>query len=709
MIDQSNNKNVNSTVTAQPLAGGQQTPAQQTQTEDKSTQTSQTPATFQTGMSSTQAGAQQQPTQQKSKGPASSGMFTNIQKYVQKNQPQAQQMAQAVTQNIGSQASEIAEQAKQKEAQMQQSLAANTAAMEAQKKEAGQIVGGIMGADYDPTTGQYQAQPAQQPTTIKDTINDPMNGIAISTAKHPNGIPNTAPTGFVDNMPKLIDPRLRDAAQKDFLGDKYDQYKADMDNALNNLVPGNDESLANLAKIEESYGLTGNWFDPYKERSFDYRNNTFKQELTPEEQQARFQELMKGPTGISEVGNLNIAQQNQRARALQQLAGTAGTEMGRRGLLQDTFRQGDREYTQGMGSLDQLITSGDQAAREALVTGVQEQAQGLQDQLQQVGSDANKAKMAQDIAIRNFGTDITQLNEDAQTAIINQVDVEVENQKREFQDKIDEMKVIASGQLASSLKYANENAFYDALMAQFDPKAYGNKGQGRDYQDYMSIKAMLDPNIDLKQSLTAKGLYSTGFGRPVDKDLSNTLTLGYGSTGQNRIANVFEGLLEDAANYGLDPDQYRKKLQDLAQSRRRSDVYGWHGHTKGKKSGFLTYDASKFKDLTSQLFSDIKSARENALQRQLENKYKDQYRDVLKEGQTYEDFVSGDWIDRSGVASQDQTSKMAALRRLTGLNTDKLGTELEGQYGQDKSFFERLKKDLSVDKPEVKTGGTVKR
>lgn len=100
MIDQSNNKNVNSTVTAQPLAGGQQTPAQQTQTEDKSTQTSQTPATFQTGMSSTQAGAQQQPTQQKSKGPASSGMFTNIQKYVQKNQPQAQQMATAVTTNI---------------------------------------------------------------------------------------------------------------------------------------------------------------------------------------------------------------------------------------------------------------------------------------------------------------------------------------------------------------------------------------------------------------------------------------------------------------------------------------------------------------------------------------------------------------------------------------------------------------------------------
>jgi len=369
--DASNNQpDQNQVVSSTPLSGGQQ-PAAQTQPQDSQpNQAPSQPSTVQAGMSSTQAGAAQQPTQQKS---ASSGMFTNIQKYVQKNKPQAQKMASAVTQNVGSQASEIAEQAKQKEAQMKESLAANTAAMEAQKKEAGQIVGGIMGADYDPTTGQYQA-PAS---------------------------PELNRTQVVDSKQYVTGGQIHGGGM----------VQKPMQQNYGQVLPKLGES--NIAPSEQKQVITGEI-----------------PQLTPEEQQARFQELTKGPTGISQVGNLNIAQQNQRARALQQLAGTANTEMGRRGLLQDTFRQGGKEYTQGMGSLDQLITSGDQQARDALVTGVQEQAKGLQGKLGDIVQQSNIAKLAQEKAIRDFGGGIEELAQNPLTELENNLKTKVDQEKK---------------------------------------------------------------------------------------------------------------------------------------------------------------------------------------------------------------------------------------------------------------------------------------
>jgi hypothetical protein len=701
--DASNNQqDQNQVVSSTPLSGGQQ-PAAQTQPQDSQpNQAPSQPSTVQAGMSSTQAGAAQQPTQQKS---ASSGMFTNIQKYVQKNKPQAQKMASAVTQNVGSQASEIAEQAKQKEAQMKESLAANTAAMEAQKKEAGQIVGGIMGADYDPTTGQFQTQPAQKPTTIKDMANDPMNGIAISTAKHPNGIPAAGPTGFVDNMPKLIDPKLRDAAQKDFLGDKYDQYKADMDNALNNFVPGNDESLANLAKIEESYGLTGNWFDPYKERSFDYRNNTFKQELTPEEQQARFQELMKGPTGVSEVGNLNIAQQNQRARALQQLAGTANTEMGRRGLLQDTFRQGGKEYTQGMGSLDQLITSGDAQAREALVTGVQDQAQGLQDQLQQVSSDANTAKMAQDMAMKNFGSQVAEMAEDPLSGMTTDMKKAYEDELAARQALFDPesseyQQAIAGAQAQMDAKRAMlEGGSYADLLEQSLEEAYGlaapMKGVGRSGAKSTGIEGYIQQLRDFEKTGKVKmpdtfrvrnGKYLKVPGKVLEgAEAQKYLDQGGGTRVTHHKNRAMITRLNDVLRkkLGMDKDLYGM------------DEFGGKGFAWGENNQRYKQSLGGLRNFYKDQLNKMGSA-EDILRRRLES----------TTGSSLADLQSGADINQYETISDEQVNKMNALKGLLG-QQDIITPEMRGDYVKSSDLFQTLKdympEDIAMGK--TKTGG----
>lgn len=132
---------------------------------------------------------------------------------------------------------------------------------------------------------------------------------------------------------------------------------------------------------------------------------------------SKFQNLMQGNVqGIQQVGDLNLAQQQNRASALARLAEGAGTEQGRRNLLGETFRkQGD--YTQGMSGLDQLITSGDKAARESLVTGIGEQAQGLKSQLGDITTQAQQGLASQQQALRSLGGDISGLATGAASGI----------------------------------------------------------------------------------------------------------------------------------------------------------------------------------------------------------------------------------------------------------------------------------------------------
>lgn len=682
--DASNNQqDQNQVVSSTPLSGGQQPAAQPQPQDSQPAQAPSQPSTVQAGMSSTQAGAAQQPTQQKS---ASSGMFTNIQKYVQKNKPQAQKMASAVTQNVGSQASEIAQQAKDKEAQMQQSLQANQQAMQQQQQEAAAIAGQTSGMNYNQQTGMWESDGRQFDTSQGDSgkwvdIQQPAQPeVTPEMAQQPEQQPTA---GGIAGINKDPFSQNYDNWVQSTLGDKYDSYQEELNAIQNRQIPmdhgpgsANEQAgqqiQADIEALNERYGVG---------------RDTYGQQ--------RYQELMQGPAGISQVGNLNIAQQNQKARALQQLAGTANTEMGRRGLLQDTFRQGDQEYTQGMGSLDQLITSGDEQAREALVTGVQEQAQGLQDQLQQVGSDANKAKMAQDMAMQQFGTDISQLGADAQAAIIGQVDEQVAAEKAALNEQMDAMKEAAMGQF--NQKYADETEFYKAIMGQFAPE--WSKAGNRDWQDYMSMQHNLLGSGDggfLKaiQDRGIGGYTYDGFNRQAfegDKAdfLNKNITLG--SQGAQKLQSAFEGLLENAADFGLDPNIYRKQLQDLGKAGKRSDIYGWSGHQKNRVGDIYSYDVGQFKDITKKLFADMQAAKDNALAKQLEHKY-----GLGAEGA--QDFMSGASIDRAGVATEDQASKMAALRGLLGAETDELGTELgdSAKIGQDTAFFEKLKKGLNL-------------
>jgi hypothetical protein len=579
-FDASNNKaDTNQVVSSTPLAGGQQPPAQQQQKDSQPVQATSQPANVQSGTSTeVQSQQNQQQSQQNTKKP-SSGMFTNIQKYVQKNKPQAQKMASAVSTDVSNQAQEIGSQVQDKQQQMNQALRANQQNLDTQMDQAREYVAEASGMEYDQNTGW-------------------------------NYDPNAIPEG------------------------------------------------------EDPYALT-------------------------DEQESQYQQFMEGPVGVSQVGGLNISEQQQRAEALQQLASQTNTESGRRSLLGESFRD-DGDYTSGMAGLDDLIVTGDPTAREQMIQGVQQQANELQSQIETIGSEANKAKMAQDLAMRNFGTDVSNLSQEAIDQIMSQVNTRVNELTTNLEGQLENLSDSAISQFDQALRYKDATDFYNALLGTFDPSRHGNKkGRHRDYQDYWSVKAMMDPNINLIDFLEKQNM--AGWMRDTNLDPNKYITLGAG--GKTRLDSLFENLIQDAGNYGLDVNSYRQRISPLAQSIRRGDLYGKHWHAGGNKvSGTYAYEADKFNQVVTDIFKDIENKKQEALQRNLKYKY------GLDDDQVQE-FLDAKSINAAGVATADQAARIEALRNLTGSQTDALGTELgeDAGIGSDTEFLLKLIRDYGLD------------
>ena len=123
---------------------------------------------------------------------------------------------------------------------------------------------------------------------------------------------------------------------------------------------------------------------------------------------ARMQDLYRGEVqGLTQVADLNLAQQQAKIQALQNMAQGANTEQGRMNLLKNTFgNQGQTQYTRGLSGLDQLIVSGDQAAREQLVSGTQGQAQGIAQDVQGIQQGISTQRQLQGEALKVLRSDI---------------------------------------------------------------------------------------------------------------------------------------------------------------------------------------------------------------------------------------------------------------------------------------------------------------
>jgi len=492
---------------------------------------------------------------------ASSGMFTNIQKYVAKNQPQAKKMAGAVTQDFGKQAGDIRKAAEDKKAQQDQLLSSN----------------------------------------------------------------------------------------KQVIGESKDWAQGQVDQIMN--APAPTES-----------GTEPVVYNPSAD------------------QQQRFQDLMgSNIEGVNDVQELNLTQQQNRMGALSQLAKGANQEQGRRNLLGNTFKK-QGEYTRGMSGLDQLITSGDKAARESLIKGTQDTTKGLGEDLQGLSQEARGNLIEQQRNIANFGEGIGGIAGTAQTGVSTDIDNAYAAEMKQRAALLDPESAeylaatgAAQGRLDSLKGFIGEDEGYGGLAKYADflqGNARSNWGSNIGISNY--LQKMRDYGNTGQFTLQQED----DDGDSYDKVYSGQAGLDYlnqgGGLGMSHHKDRVEiAELMGAVNkgiYGDDPEG----LYGL------ENVKEWEEHSTSNAQ-----QAVKIMDTYRRLQDQYKGlgSADDIVKRKLKSKFGDQ---------SYEDLASGKDIQRLDVAGQGQIDKINALKSLMG--QEDLITEQ--QYGDQAYTSSQSLKDL---------------
>ena len=501
-----------------PLSSGQ-APMADSQSQAAPTAGSTAP-TIQSGASVNQATSKG--TASSKKAPkASSGTYTNIQKYVEKNRPQAQAMAGAVSQDVGKQAESIRKSVESQKAQQEQTLQSNQQA--------------IQGA-----TDWAQSQ-----------ISNIMNQPATSTEQ---------------------------AAQ------------------------------------------------PYTPSQKDI---------------SRFQNLMQGEVqGLQDVQDLNVREQQSQASALQNLAQTAGTEQGRRNLLEQTFqKQGD--YSRGMSGLDQLITSGDQAAREQLIQGTQGQTQNLQDQIRGALQAYNEQAGLQKQQIAGLGGEIAGMGESA----VGSVDQTMEEALAS--------ELASRGKLSTGLERSVQN------IEDYKQRVSDMIGEGN-IQDF--AKLILGTGKDL--AWRGEGVFDEILSGEGTQGTTGTYRKEYDpGTGEDR--RIYEGPSEVLRR--IDENRFRDAMetlvgQDLAFGGEADlgpnfqDIWNpiWGSSSSSSRSSNDQYFKTKaLTDALAQIKSGTSSIDATG-----------QLEDAL--GLSLDDYSQGVDVDKYDVASEADVNRYNALQQLLG-------------------------------------------
>lgn len=312
-----NNKGDTSSVTSTPLSGGAGTsvPQPQPQQDQQPQQTAPPPQTDQ-GQKSPRM-----PTPSKSSG---SGMFTNIQKYVEKNKPKTQEMAQQSLDSVR-QANEDAKRA-QEEAVSKFQTRAESGGMHQTDDRVAQLE--QYTRDQAGFNGEVQPVEQEPQMTAQDEIRaynedlrgqyDRMYNIGSGVFDVRGGYDSNLPTKTVEyeDWLQIFNPDYDDRIQ-----DIYDKYSKMEVPASDNMVDSNGKGLPMI-----------------DERQFENIINA----------------AYGGPKSLVETGNIyrELARQ---AKESARMGENTQTDQGRKQLLRDVFSGEDDQYGAGLANLDAYL------------------------------------------------------------------------------------------------------------------------------------------------------------------------------------------------------------------------------------------------------------------------------------------------------------------------------------------------------------------
>lgn len=378
------NQNTENVAGAAPLSQGQATAP--SQAESAPTQGDSSPSTIQS------SGSTAPKTTNKS-GKASSGMFTNIQNYVAKNQPQAQKMAESTLGEIrkANEASKTAQKnaLSQFSGQTEQGGLHDTAARKAELEAYTRSQAG-MAAPTPQATPQATPRtdvPVQQQQSMKDAFyaSDPFaaQGIAPKIGQIYN--PDTKSYEFESQQ--TIDGKMTELSEED-----RDRRK------ITNPYEGKVAGDTSIRQTQDEWGrfngseeytvtqdMIDNWNNPVRTSAADAVSD---QNLQPKDiTEDMFANILnakyQGPRNLTETGNIysQLQKQAQKSADMGQLT---QTDQGRSQLMTDLNTRGGRQYGAGMSKLDSMLM-GQQT-----------------DQLQNIMSAGKEIGSSQDI-MRNVG------------------------------------------------------------------------------------------------------------------------------------------------------------------------------------------------------------------------------------------------------------------------------------------------------------------
>ena len=341
------NQNTENVAGAAPLSQGQAT--QPSQAESAPTQGESSPSTIQS------SGSTAPKTTNKS-GKASSGMFTNIQNYVAKNQPQAQKMAESTLGEIRK---------------------ANEASKEAQKNALSQF------------SGQTEQGGLHDTAARKAELEAYTRSQAGMAAPTPQAAPQAAPQETPQtDVPVQQQQTMPGEMPEAGLGQRKRVNPYEGKVAGDTSIRQTQDEWGRFNGSEEytvTQDMIDNWNNPVRKSAADAVSD---QNLQPKDiTEDMFANILnakyQGPRNLTETGNIysQLQKQAQKSADMGQLT---QTDQGRSQLMTDLNTRGGRQYGAGMSKLDSMLM-GQQT-----------------DQLQDIMSAGKEIGSSQDI-MRNVG------------------------------------------------------------------------------------------------------------------------------------------------------------------------------------------------------------------------------------------------------------------------------------------------------------------
>lgn len=540
---------------------------------------------------------------------ASSGMFTNVRQYIEKNKPAAQNMAGAASKQFTNTSDIIKKQMGSALGKYSQSIGAKQKEVD-QLRRAGQ-------SQVDQIVNAPVPQQTIQPTP--DMANQATGGVRMEQQPYKSGL-----------------------TREDILNGPSRPIQVGPVKPISGQINNKFQTVKTGQTIDPVTGAISFFQQPA------VNNITAQQQPTqveqPQPEAPSFYELGQAAQQIGQgAQGLNVNEQLSAAERLKQRSDAVNTEQGRLGILRDVFGQ-NRQYTQGSQLLDNLLLASNQQAADTLASNVRQAGQSAFDEVTQGSQQAKDMLGNLKYTSAGLGQDLENYRQQAITGLQSDIDANREQFVADRQAAIEKELADAIAGISSLQESQAGGAFKDLSSLAQALNPYTNRGY--DFDSAFKASAIRnkirdkskDQFVDRSSPLAPSG-----------KGYRYEDTGDYYSDRIKLDADAFDQLARDynLADLGINVDDVRNKFFEGSKK----------AGTNKRSRRFKASSAQAALDMINERLSNI-NAEEFAKQK-LEEQY----------GTDLDTLLSGGDLEEGQYYSMDQ-DQVDRINKLKDLNRE---------------------------------------